>query len=297
MTWKSAAAGGEQDGSVLLEKTQQHVDGLDRFFRTMLVPNFYNERKPEDCTTAQKTFEIPELLEMILAPLSFVDILNSQQTSKTNYATIQESPRLQRHLGVRAEGPDSEIRTPFASAATVPNSSFACRQRACYVRAFSYQNVQTSTIMEAGFSVHAHQLPRIGSRWRSMLICQPPLHSMTVVTNCCAKSNYVGEIEGEVGTITSDTGLTIGDLYDHTLALGKEHRMCGNAYGVEEHDEDGFVNVRVTFRASISPGGDALPSPSPLPRVRSRWGPRLGPEEERRDARMRAYIKYKGAGK
>ena len=70
---------------------------------------------------------------------------------------------------------------------------------------------------------------------------------MTVHTKCCPGTYRTSESE----TVSSEHGVTIGDLYDRTMKISNEHRFCPNA-SYRLLDEDGFVNVSVTFKANIT---------------------------------------------
>lgn len=101
------------------------------------------------------------------------------------------------------------------------------------------------------------RLPRVGARYRRMFICQPPLKWMTINLDCYSNRHF-GYPELPP-TITSEQGLTIGDLYDCTKKLMEEHRWYPNA-PVTSLDDNGVVDVGVSFSGALvlQPGDPAL---------------------------------------
>ena len=96
------------------------------------------------------------------------------------------------------------------------------------------------------------------------LICQPPVKVMRVSIDCCSNQHITYEPEqfsvfsGPTPsrrldlrpTITSENGLTVGDLYDSTIKLRAEHLHCPHARE-DEHLRDGTVDVSVSFEGEI----------------------------------------------
>ena len=100
-----------------------------------------------------------------------------------------------------------------------------------------------------------------------MLICQPPIYDMDVYTDCCYPTAHdfredFTETDGKHGVhhlgcrgpftkIHSDTGLTVGDLYDMTKELQEEHRYCPSARELQLFYEDGTADVEVVFEGTV----------------------------------------------
>lgn len=77
-------------------------------------------------------------------------------------------------------------------------------------------------------------LPMIGSSWKRMLICQPPVKLMEMSTVC--SRHYVRLQEGV--HIASETGSTVGDLYEHAQKTLADPPTCPYPLMLEEVDGD-----------------------------------------------------------
>ena len=91
-------------------------------------------------------------------------------------------------------------------------------------------------------------MPRIGPLGRSMLICQPPSKEAELRANCCNKAVYRV-------TISSVTGLTVGDIVDAAHQLRAVHRLCPLAH-INQLDEDGYVKVQIYIHARVDIGSE-----------------------------------------
>jgi hypothetical protein len=314
------------DPADALEACQAELEGLDEFWSTMLKATFYNEYIPENETrAAQRVFDVPELLEMVLEYTSICDILNFQQVCRSARDAIDGSPRLQRVLNLRAEPEGSHFQTPYCCFTHGNLGGFWCgtclhglvldgtegsvtynlvnigsryRSSVCVVG--------NNLTVSAGFPNSDERLPRIGSRWRAMYICQPPIKQMTIRLACCSHDAGIGGVlrSAKEFTVTSESGLTIGDLYDKTKALVAEHRFCLAASTYQHDYETGLVKVDPSFSTTITlRGGDPLVQKKvgypdiPVPPVVPPFGLPLPPSEKEREDRIKAYQDYKGRGK
>lgn len=295
------AAGGPCDATfsdAKLDELEHNIHGLKTFFSDILKPVFYNERQryyerqpldaqPEEVSAAQEVLDLPELLELILQYLTIPDILHFQQVNRSARANVDGSPRMLSVLSLRADLPDGHLRLPFAGPMFPTRTSFVC-QAVNWPR-----KTPNSVEVSASFTDILWQgrpLPRIGSRYRSMFVAQPPIKEMSAMLPCCAYKPK----SGIPFTIRSETGLTIGDLHDAAMSLREAHRMCPFA-SVQGHDEEGFVKVHVDFTATIPlRAGDPLMPADPVPRSLRYTTPE--PERAQR-SNMTAYVCYKQAGK
>ena len=82
-----------------------------------------------------------------------------------------------------------------------------------------------------------------------MLICQPPLKEMRVIANCCTR-NVARTAAWEPVPLTSETGITVGQVLDAAAALSAEHRLCPWAWHTC-HDKNGSVDVRPNFKGQV----------------------------------------------
>lgn len=77
-------------------------------------------------------------------------------------------------------------------------------------------------------------LPVVGSRWRSMLIGQPPIRNVSYSVSCSVEYGQNAHcvvygpppysVQGL--TIESETGVTVGDVYDEAERRFEAHEGC-----------------------------------------------------------------------
>ncbi|KAK3686474.1 hypothetical protein LTR37_019793 [Vermiconidia calcicola] len=91
----------------------------------------------------------------------------------------------------------------------------------CYDRHFD--RTLTACFRNRNSARFPHQLPQISSRWKRMLILQPPIKTMDVTLRCYPPHTYTGLVEPSLGKATSETGLTLGDLCEWTEKISLEH--------------------------------------------------------------------------
>lgn len=311
--------------------------GLHDFFSDFVSTFLYNERQQcaasatSAASPARRVFDIPEVLEIIIGNLKVGDILRAMQVDKTMCAAITSSPVIQEILHLR---PSSSrlLETPFTAN---PLSYELCRRKKKKKRnpseAFPGFTCYSGSHEDMGLvefvAEFAAELPRIGTRCRSMLVCQPPIHQMGVYASCCSSNPYMfwlGAIEScpqampkykaygsapphglpepPFEILTSDTGITVGDLYDMTVKHRALHYRCPWAFA-SEHDTEGELSVRVSLggtvhlkrneaTVTVSSGWPYFPPPPPT------WPPAnatyLPP---RSDDLLERYVAAKGQGK
>lgn len=223
-----------------LESMQTDVDGLETFFRTITLSQLYNEQRPPNAKdVAQKVFEIPEILEMILMKLEPVSLLVVMQTNPLFRDSVLASVKLQRRLSLL---PDNDCHFDTLPAGHVM-PGFKCRL---------YTTVRGLMADEEVLNVEFHRKLKLGARSRAMGFCQPPLTEMKVYINCCAAHASARPFlpKPALRTVRTEAGLTIGDLYDEHERMLKEHRNCPHAHWTQ-YAEDGTVRVHVVFTATF----------------------------------------------
>lgn len=217
----------------------------------MLCPEYC---PPDAIHTAQKVFDIVELLETILLNLTVGQLLKAQLVSRQFNRTINNSVQLQRKLGFTLQ--------------SSPNffSPFQCcdlRGLRIFVRLRAHQGSnpgkssygakpekgkEKSKEGEAYSAVVDITLdPKVRSlsdRFRRIPLVQPVITDATYWTECCDESG-TSEL-----TMSRDGGITIGDLADVAIEMGMKHRECPYAPGWQL-DQDGSVWVRTSFRAEV----------------------------------------------
>ena len=167
-----------------LQVAQSHISGLEKYLGHMIPTHIYNERRPDDSTAAQRTFDVPELLEMILDYLPVPAMLNFYQVNRTIRNAIDGSPKLQTKLCLRAAPSESHLYTPFSNlimyvpAIDDPLGFGRCAGFCCYHyfgRVVPHSPKDTTSDGErrtvtivAYFSCRPGQrLPLVGKRYRS----------------------------------------------------------------------------------------------------------------------------------
>ena len=198
-------------------------------------------------SAAEKVLRVPELLEMILCELEPKAILAASQVNRAFAGAATWSAKVQALLSLQPNW-DSLWQTnfglsaPFALDVDVEEGDplyFASR--------FNIDGDMLGTRMTAKFLANSRMT--IGSRCRSMLICQPPICMMDVLPSCCAFDNMCAR--KELQTVCNDHGLTVGDLYDAVLRTQREHRLCPGAWMCQHNPKDGYVNAEVRFEGNL----------------------------------------------
>ncbi|KAK5712360.1 hypothetical protein LTR15_011940 [Elasticomyces elasticus] len=292
------------DVANIMADMETFVQGLDAFFSDFLSPVFYNEKQPllamDDTSAAQKVFDLPELLELVLQYVEEVDVLRFHQVNRSARASIDGSPRLQSRLSLRIDSTDKPRRYPFGNvnSMTPMISGFRCNPstpgRRYHVDApgpFPEDRV----LVDARFEIPVSRVGKIDTRCRSMHIAQPPIKDVQLRLRCCDKALLDEHKNG----IHSDLGVTIGDLWDAAVKAQEEHRLCPHAPR-PLHDTDGFVMPKPFFVAYVAaklPEEPAIkrtlycpPGPTPLEAIE------VATQRRANEERMGAYIAYKQKG-
>ena len=120
---------------------------------------------------------------------------------------------------------------------------------------------------------------------------------MEIQTRCCTPSGFPSGSQGGVtivATVSSPTGLTIGDLYDCTQKTTEEHLLCPNA---SPHllSENGIVFVGVHFKGTV--GLD--PDDPTLTEYRARTAEKIADRNKKKalKTKLRGYSVAKRQGK
>ncbi|KAK5174324.1 uncharacterized protein LTR77_001404 [Saxophila tyrrhenica] len=239
------------------------LNGLSTFLGDILATQTYNERRLHDSKSALRTFEIPEVLELILDTLPLHDLLRVWAVNGAMRDAIQHSSQLQRKLCLRPASPGSNFYAPFDLDNRVA-PGFICAPHSISDSANLAQRGRVR--IEASFALYPGQkLGGITPRARRMLVCQPPIQNMFAKVRCCGRLAWPQEwsfpgftrvmeqrlSKCQIGpSDPGPGGLTIGDLYDCAVKVTEHHRYCGKA-NARQLDSDGFVNARVTFQGDV----------------------------------------------
>ncbi|KAK3718596.1 hypothetical protein LTR37_005100 [Vermiconidia calcicola] len=243
------AAGGAAHSNEATSSAHISLKGLEDFLSNVLETSVYNERRTPDSTMALRTFEVPELLELILGYLRIPDILRVYQVSRGMRDAIDNSSRLQTRLCLRSAPSESHLDLPFKKSLYGP-AGFVCSEDYGRKAIQISESGHTTYKIKAKFGLNSDQeLPKIGLRHRSMFICQPPVYEMTVHVQCCGQPWLKAE-EVRTCKVSAARGLTIGDLYDSAKGVLASHRLCPKQVW-HRLKNDGSVDVMLTFNGRV----------------------------------------------
>ncbi|KAK3722195.1 hypothetical protein LTR37_002628 [Vermiconidia calcicola] len=227
-----------------LEAQQKTLPTLLRGFPTWL------RRSPRATVLAHQVFDTPELLEHILSYLDNSDLLLAYRINHQFCSGIQGSPRLQRQLGLQAAH-NSTIHFPAALSSYWLFSTDGDK----------YFSLRTLEGMKILLTIQPQApITRLGTRCRSMLLCQPPISRMKVFVSCCAPNKSGFGIFGStqidpppleiLSAMEGSQGITVGDVNDAVTRLSAYHRLCPDALA-HDHNEDGSVRFGIELEAEL----------------------------------------------
>ena len=214
-----------------LSAIQDDAKAFAKHLSHRLPPKYYNEIRTRDSTAAERVLNLPELLELILLPAGVREIMAMEQVNKSIRDTIKAAPRLQMALYLKPETspenapeekPDVDrriLRTFLSDFGEAKEDRY--RSHFARVRRFpGFEVTLRQNEVEATFRKGSGDggMPKIGDRSMKMLLCQPPVKSLSVI----ALGETCGMIKcskNKQGEITSETGLTVADLYERAKQM------------------------------------------------------------------------------
>ncbi|PPJ53875.1 hypothetical protein CBER1_04603 [Cercospora berteroae] len=237
--------------------------GLDSHLRNTGRPSLYTERCPDRARgLAQRVFDVPELLELILSKLPVLELLKCYRVNHQWRDAIESSVNLQRQLSLRADTLDGHFQNVFQGricgySEVLPG--FGTRAFFSTHRALSsYEETLPGNeiLFKAEFAStndYFRMPKKIGARVRRMYICQPPVKELKVYLECCRYNftHHSDDHDRHSATVTNENGLTIGDLLDKTIEMLEAHKFCANAEVFMLDDETGEVKNEVSFRGTV----------------------------------------------
>jgi hypothetical protein len=320
----------ERDGG--LEMLRDDVQGLGEFLRELVAPVIWNQILPagESCCPIATLPE--ELLQRILGFLSAEALLRVARVDRRIRSAVLDSKIIRRRLGLvlppaletnrffsitlaELAFPELDVRSEIYTPAQ-PVASPLIMHRPPPVLYESTPTIKVTFVLCA--TSKTARFPRVGSPYRSMLLTQPPLHSMTVATNncCCQPSpwydgpstfiftgaHYPTQAPGpptpdpSFPRVSSATGLTLGDLLDATGGVVETHRLCPRANWTELND-DGYVRVGVKFVGIVEVRSDdpVIVSKGVQAQMEG-FQARASDEERQREEMMKRYSEAKREG-
>ncbi|KAK3722180.1 hypothetical protein LTR37_002613 [Vermiconidia calcicola] len=216
---------------------------------------------------------------MILKRLPILDILSVYQVNSSLRAAIDGSPKLQMELCLRPAPPNGHLKLAFLPSGKVGSST---------ANNNSYRNSSFMTISYGLKPLIVHEAPAadhdpaelrayspasLRDQWTSSTRwCSLPAHVHLPASNQNNEDRFdllfhnphfghptFPATSTPEPTISSEQGLTVGDLYECTKKLMEEHRWCPNAPPALL-DDDGMVHPHVLFSGDVAlqPGDPAL---------------------------------------
>ena len=205
--------------------TQNDVKGLDESLRNLLEPIYYNERRSEGSTAAQKVFDVPELLELILLHhVTISDVMSVYQVSRGLRDIIDGSSKLQSRLFLKTTSETSDKRAVLS----IRLPSFTC------VKMYSLRGDDGIRVSARVWMSRGKCLPAIGPRWRRMLLSQPPMQEAEVSLSS-ATAGFDTTSTDRVYVERCERGITIGHVLNAAERMIEQRTQCEDP---SESDDD-----------------------------------------------------------
>ena len=251
------------------------MNGIGEFLSSQIEPIYYNERRQPNSTIATRVLQIPELLEMILEDTEFLDVLHMSETCHGIRNVIYASNKLQVKLFLKPAGQGESVQSEFSSLLvkdkdrTYSFGGLLVGFSICEPMDPYYGFDEEERILYIGFKKIKTEGNgrRIDANWNDMLICQPLIKEMEVDPECSCFASE-GD-ESQCNSISSETGLTLGDLLKraktemkksclwYKLADAEDQLYDGWEYEMSPSEAEEEIYTRtfesVAFRATIPP--------------------------------------------
>ena len=299
---------GECAGDGDLGAIDRSVDAAHAILRSLAVQIPFSHRvAPHTSPPATLTvLATAELLEHILLHCDKVDLLRAWGVNRNFKNTIDSSLAIQRRLGLLADE-KCDIHFPLNDlpiairGANVERGGVRGNPSSPMFEGVAENITQISLLFDinrrssSGATMHERPIAETTPRLRKMLICQPPINSVSIVISCCGprRLSLTQSNDMTMEMVTNENGLTAGDLADAHARTIAEHRLCARA-PLHAHDQDGFVNCEVGFSALVTPL-DTEPMLTAKRRLAQRSTARTAARREH-TARISPYIAAKVAG-
>ena len=188
---------------------------------------------------AKYVFETTELLEWILKFCRPLDVLRFSQAHDNKWITSTiEDPRWQRYMGLQ---PDyTAFHLPFEDAIEETGLHFGQGSR-CTGHNDGTWHAQVVIKLDNKHINICRKLNDLGEKERTMLISQPPLRQVEFHTYCDFP-NRRDDFTGPERTITSQNGVTIGEVLLNLADFQEGHLLCPDATSLDGHDEHEYVH-------------------------------------------------------
>ncbi|KAK3658953.1 hypothetical protein LTR56_001390 [Elasticomyces elasticus] len=218
---------------------------------------------------AQRVFTIPELCENILNYLpANLDLYRAMRTNQAMAAAVRGSPSIQKALGF-APADKGHWYTPFeyqqfGGYGWNHDHGFTCDRNVWLNEPPGFAAVTANFVLRTPEAT----LRGIMAPFRDVQICTPPIREMKCHVDCCDGMRGQTERGGNDGEwdeaetralpapkpitpLKNPQGLTVGDLFQATIRLKEEHRLCPYAHETRVNLETGSAQVDVSFTGQV----------------------------------------------
>lgn len=237
-----------------ISQMQASVQHIDTLLREVIGEESYTAQCPAHATgLAQQVFDVPELLEMILVNLSIEELLAAQFINRQFRDAVNSSTKLQRKLSLLPHT-SKDFYAPFEEN-VAPGFYFysrASQEDLLTDLQVLREPIGTERWPEAMQAKFDPELPKIGDRCRRMLVFQPPIKEVRVLTTCCARwsARHTDIQMKDSDIVRNEDGITVGDLLDAASALKEHHSQCVWADSELHDPETGVVEVQTVFETA-----------------------------------------------
>ena len=225
-----------------LKSIEASTEGMHDFIASFAHPELFIERSASNGAdrVAQKVFNVPELLELILIETDTNTVRTMCEVSQTIRANINGSRQLQR-LAFTLADQSGPLRFPSILSGRSEFKMHAQREYSGLDSCYFLVNIRA--LFPRQYKVKGTKMPYVGDAILATLICQPPLTQMDYTFHCCQGLQWHGRLR-------VPSGITVGSLYAKAKQIEDEHRLCPHGPATVM-DRDGFVEIEVAFGGHI----------------------------------------------
>lgn len=248
---------------------RQSIDGIRDFFSAFLATKFYPELHAAGAPNQQhRIFQATSLVEYMLSFVGVADLFTLRQVNKPLRNQIDQSEVLQ-YRTYRSTDLDGHFKTPFEAGSECSkltgitvDAIFSCNTA---MLGIEKPPGHFAAVLEVRFDPK-HSKTAVPNRYYpygAMFLSQPPPTEIDVFPDCCSRGTYsstyaahhqdplnaamaLGRLQ-PVGKVVSNTGLTVGHIYDAIERIREEHRICPHAIEILNHDDDGNYWPTISF--------------------------------------------------
>ena len=248
---------------------RQSIDGVRDFFSAFLASKFYPEQHAPGATRRpHRIWQATSLIERMLSFVGVADLFTLRQVNRTLRNQIDTAEILQ-YQTCRSTDLDGHFKTAFTAGSqcskltgVTVEALFSCNTA---MLGIEKPPGHFAAVLEVRFDAKHSKTP-VPNRYYpygAMFLSQPPPTEIDVFPDCCSRGTYsstyashqqdplnaamaLGRLQ-PVGKVVSNSGLTVGHLYDAIERIREEHRICPHAVEISNHDDDGNYWPNISF--------------------------------------------------